>query len=190
MRRRALLLAAGLLGGLGLWQLGQTGVVLGKAWLAPILIEEAWARAEAGEAQDALKPWPWADTVPVMRLGFPSLNQERIALSGGSSSAMAFGPTRIENAPLPAFFGHRDTHFALLEDIAVGDPIELTTPNGERVEYRIREMAIRHKDAIDVPVSTDGRFVALVTCWPFNAMNAGGPMRYVVLAEAQPASGI
>lgn len=186
MKRRLLFLLAGLLGGLGVWHMGQAGLVLGKAWLAPVLIEKAWARVEAGEAQTALKPWPWADTIPVARLSFPTLGEDRIAMSGGTGSAMAFGPTRIENAPLPAFFGHRDTHFALLQDVSVGDPVNLTAPSGELHHYRIRETAIRHMDALDVPVATDGRFVALVTCWPFNALSAGGPMRFIVLAERIP----
>ena len=32
-------------------------------------------------------------------------------------------------------------------------------------------------------LDTDAAMLSLVTCYPFGAINAGGPMRYVVSAE-------
>ncbi|NMM44618.1 sortase [Rhodospirillaceae bacterium KN72] len=191
-RRRAVVFASGMLAAVGLWQIGETGMILGKAWLAPILIEDAWtARREAaisadGEVAGAYKPWPWADTEPVARLVFPRQGVSRIALSGATGRNMAFGPTLSENAPLPAFFGHRDTHFALLAGIAAGDPILWEHPDGTVREYRVSETAVMRKDRIQVPVGDQTDRIVLVTCYPFDALTAGGDDRFVVLAEAVP----
>lgn len=167
---------------LGLWIMGDALIVPAKAWLAPILVERAWDRALAGQTGAALKPWPWADTIPVARLDFPGGPPSRIALSGGNGRAMAFGPTYVADGPLPAFFGHRDTHFALLGDLARGDRVLWSDASGATRSYRIVETAVRHKDRLLVPEARDGSMIALVTCWPLDAMSAGGPMRYVVLA--------
>lgn len=181
-RRDILVLLIGVLAAVGTWQIGKSGLILAKAWLAPILIERAWTRAEAGETGDQLKPWPWADTVPVARLRFPSLNSDRIALSGATGRAMAFGPTLSLGSPLPAFFGHRDTHFRVLGDLAVGDPVIWEHADGRHQRYQVLETAIMDKDNIRVPAVENDEMIALVTCWPFDAVEAGGPLRYVVLA--------
>ncbi len=184
-RRRIFALLAGLFAALGIWQIGQSALLLGKAWLAPILIESAWAKVQAGETGAALKPWPWADTQPVAKLHFPTLERSRIALSGATPRAMAFGPTFSEAGPIPAFFGHRDTHFTLLRDVGIGDPIRWESGDGSIADYRIREAGIRHKDDIRIAVAAGEDLVAFVTCWPFDAVTANGPMRYVVIAERE-----
>ena len=60
---------------LALWQLGQGTYIQAKAWLAQVLIKQAWARTLEGEAQ--AKPWPWADTWPVARITVPGHDIER-----------------------------------------------------------------------------------------------------------------
>ena len=65
---------------LALWQLGQGTYIQAKAWLAQVLIKQAWARTLEGEAQ--AKPWPWADTWPVARISVPGRDIERYVLSG------------------------------------------------------------------------------------------------------------
>jgi sortase A len=180
--RRAVRLVAAAALVLGLWHVATALSVPAKAWLAPMLIERAWERARAGATGDALKPWPWADTVPVARLDFPRQTSSRVALSGGTERAMAFGPTLVEDGSLPAFFGHRDTHFEILGELTPGDPILWEDADGATRTYRVIETNVAHKDRIRVPEAPDGAMIALVTCWPLDAIAAGGPMRYVVLA--------
>ena len=76
-------------------QLGGAAVIKAKAWLAPILIQQAWEQTllSGGEA---VKPWPWADTWPVARLWVPALGVERLVLAGDSGNALAFGPGRVQ----------------------------------------------------------------------------------------------
>jgi sortase A len=67
-----------------------------KAAVAQVLLERAWARAEAGEP--APKPWPWADIAPIAKLDVPRLHQHTIVLEGTSGAALAFGPGHMQNS--------------------------------------------------------------------------------------------
>ncbi|MDF1750252.1 MAG: sortase [Alphaproteobacteria bacterium] len=183
MRRLVVLTVAAILAGMGLWQIGQSGLILTKAWLAPILIDRAWAATQDGKTGDALKPWPWADTQPIAKLHFPSLGRDRIALAGASPRAMAFGPTLTQSGDVPAFFGHRDTHFLMLKDLKPGDPVLWEKADRSITKYHVVDAVVQHKDHLEVPLGMPGQYVAFVTCWPFDAVQAGGPMRYVVLAQ-------
>lgn len=174
----------------GLFQLGHAGLIWSKSWVAPVLIERAWTQLQSDTAARVTtgdyRPWPWADMAPVARLSFPTLGREtRLALSDPSARTMAFGPVLIDGGPVPAFFGHRDTHFLLLRDIEVGDPIDWESPDGTVRQYRVTETAIRHEAEIAVPEDTAADRMLLVTCWPFDGWEAGGPLRFVVLADRE-----
>jgi len=82
-----------------LWQLGQGSYIQAKAWLAQVLIKQAWARTLEGEAQ--AKPWPWADTWPVARITVPGRDIERFVLAGANGRTIAFGPGHVFGTPLP-----------------------------------------------------------------------------------------
>lgn len=62
-------------------QLGAAGLIKAKAWLAPVLIERAWAQS-LGLGGMPVKPWPWADTWPVARLRVPARGVQRLVLAG------------------------------------------------------------------------------------------------------------
>ena len=78
--------------------------------------------------------------------------------------------------------GHRDTHFRFLRQLAPGDRIILQTRAAE-VEYVVRSTQVadshNYQPLSDVPNS-----LLLVTCYPFDAVQAGGPLRYLVHADA------
>ncbi|MEZ5567421.1 MAG: class GN sortase [Halioglobus sp.] len=162
-----------------------------KAWLAPLLIENAW-RASLAAGGAPVKPWSWADTWPVARLQAPDQGVERFILAGDSGHALAFGPGHsLASAPpgsagLAVIGGHRDTHFAFLETVTVGTRLDLQLPNGEWRTYRVA--ATRVVDATRERLSRAARSesLLLVTCYPFNAIAAGGPLRFTVLAEPEP----
>lgn len=152
--------------------------------VAQLLLENAWARTLDGETQS--KPWPWADVWPVLKIEAPRLHQTAIALSGVSGQAMAFGPGLMQQSPIPGAPGlsiiaaHRDTHFAFLKDIAVGDDIFVTVPDGSILRFTITETRI--VNANQSGLYTDGEIpqIALVTCWPFNAVRRGND-RFVAI---------
>ncbi len=189
--RPARLAAALVLIGLGAWQLGGAGWIHAKAWVAQGLLEASWAASLAGAG--AVRPWPWADTWPVARLQAPGLGVDRIVLAGTSGRTLAFGPGHMDGTAAPGapghslLSGHRDTHFRFLKDLAPGDALRVQRPDGTWRDYRvIGAEVIDARQARLAP--DDGRpLLSLVTCYPFDALIPGGPLRYVVTAAGEPA---
>jgi len=186
--RRSLTLGAALvLAVAGAAFAGQGAWIYAKAQLAQLLMEHAWQRALAGEP--APKPWPWADTWPVARLDVPAHRVSLFVLAGSSGRTLAFGPGHQQGTPLPGargnsvIGGHRDTHLGFLREIALGDPIYIQRPDGARVRYRVTQLDVLHKRDTWVTRNHGERRLTLITCWPFDAIQAGGAERYVVIAE-------
>ena len=67
----------------GGWHLGQAAYIAAKAELAQVLIGKAWQRTLAGE--QAVKPWPWADTWPVARLIMAERDVDLFVLAGADA---------------------------------------------------------------------------------------------------------
>lgn len=174
---------------LGLWQLGQGTYIQAKAWLAQLLIKQAWARTLEGEVQ--AKPWPWADTWPVARITVPGRGIERYVLAGANGRAIAFGPGHVFGTPLPGEDGnsvigaHRDTHFAFLRTLRPGEEVVV-----QKSAAGIRRYRVAHSEIVDkretrvMSQHGGGARLTLITCYPFDALRAGGPLRYVVSATA------
>jgi sortase A len=167
--------------GEGLW-------IYAKAELAQVLIATAWQRELDGEP--AARPWPWADTFPVARLVAPAQGVSLYVLAGSSGRTLAFGPGHQDGTPAPGeegnsvIGGHRDTHLAFLRHVKRGDTLRIERPNGSHIDYRVTELdVLDHRETW--VMRSDGRTrLTLVTCWPFDALRAGGPQRYVVVADA------
>jgi sortase A len=81
--------------------------------------------------------------------------------------------------------GHRDTHFRFLEDLEPGDSLRVQGPDGAWRAYRVGATeVIDARRARLLPGDATPR-LTLVTCYPFDAIVPGGPLRYVVSAEAE-----
>jgi sortase A len=173
---------------IGFWELGHGAWIHAKAWLAQLLLQRAWERTLRGET--AVKPWPWADTWPVARLRVPAHGVDLIVLSGVSGRTLAFGPGHAPDSALPGAPGteivtaHRDTHFRFLERVRRGDEIFLEAPGRRIVRFRVQELAV--VDSRFAVIAWEKRLAALVlmTCYPFDALVSGGPLRYVVTARS------
>jgi sortase A len=180
----ALLLSGGVL-------VGQAIYIHAKALLAQILLERAFAQTLA--SGEDVKPWSWADTWPVARVSVPRLGKSAIVLAGASGQALAFGPGQVERTPqagepgTAVYSAHRDTHFAFLGEVAIGDEIIVTRRDGFDLHFRVTGTAVVHWDASGIDPAAAGRQLALVTCWPLNAKIAG-PLRYVVHATLADAA--
>ena len=173
----------GLLGLLGL------GIVLNGLWipakaaLAQILLDRSWgATLQTGSPQ---KPWPWADHHAVAQIEAPRQGVRQIVLSGDTGRSLAFAPGFNEasgkNGSATVISAHRDTHFRFLEDVEVGDPLHLTTPEVQR-SFEVVGTMIANADEQRLDPSGFPIGLILVTCYPFDALDAGGPLRYVVFA--------
>lgn len=187
LARPTLALAAVLLG-LALWQIGGGLYIHLKAQLAQVLLSRAWAATLAGGTQE--RPWAWADTWPVARLSVPALGIDEIVLAGDSGRTLAFGPGHMSSTPLPGRLGHsilgghRDTHFAFLQGLQPGMTVTVQRQDGGWQDYLVTgSQVMDYRQARLAPA--EGRTaLSLVTCYPFDAVIPGGPLRYVVSAEA------
>ena len=157
-----------------------------KAGVAQILLQNAWGKTQSGEM--AVKPWPWADTYPVGRLEIPALDSDMIVLAGATGRTLAFGPAHLLSSAPPGgndnmvIVGHRDTHFAFLQRVEINEIVFLETADGDRHRYRVAQIDVVHESATEV-VQQDGvKRLTLITCYPFDAITPGGPLRYVVRA--------
>lgn len=171
----------------GVFQFGQGAWIHAKAQLAQVLIERAWSRTLAGET--AVRPWPWADTWPVAKLEAPAQGISLLVLAGASGRTIAFGPGHQDGTALPGargnsvIGGHRDTHLSFLRHVRKGEVLRIQRADGTRAEYRVAQLDVLDKSDTWVARMTGGTRLTLVTCWPFDALRAGGPERYVVIAE-------
>jgi sortase A len=154
-----------------------------KAALAQVLLDAAWRQSLA--AGDSRRPWPWADTHPVARLGFERGGVSQVVLAGDSGRTLAFGPGWAESSAAPGLAGttvlsgHRDTHFRWLQTLREGDEVVLETRSGRRRYHVVaRRVADARTERLAVPANTDQ--LLLVTCWPFDATAPRGPLRYLV----------
>jgi len=188
--RRKIIIA--LFGVIAAWNVGQGSYILAKAELAQWLIASAWAESTTGE-RTKIKPWPWADTWPVARLEMPAHDIDQYVLAGSSGASLAFGPGYIFASAAPTEQGntviaaHRDTHFAFLEKVKVGEKISVTNAAGEIRDYIIQDMRVVDKEDVGwINTENNPYQLTLVTCYPFNAIAPGGRLRYVVRAMAKP----
>lgn len=172
---------------LGFWQLGEGAYIPAKAWLAQELMQRAWDRAVEGTERPA--PWPWADTWPVARLKALGGDIDLVVLAGGSGRTLAFGPGHLSASAMPGqpgnavIAGHRDTHFSFLQRLEVGQPLALETVDGRSHLYQVVDIDVVNSRRSSLLLDTEDSVVSLVTCYPFDALAPGGPMRYVVTAR-------
>ena len=170
----------------GLVLFGQGTYIHAKALLAQILLERAFEQTIATGRE--VKPWSWADTWPVARIEVKRLGARAIVLAGSSGQALAFGPGHVERTPdagergVAVYSAHRDTHFAFLKDVVIGDEIEVTRGDGRHYRYRVNGTSVVRFDASGIDPMAEGHHLVLSTCWPFDALTQG-PERYLVKAS-------
>jgi sortase A len=188
LRALALVLAA-----VGIWQAGHGVWIYAKARLAQHLLQRAWTRMLAGERD--VRPWPWADTWPVARLRVPAHGIDLIVLDGVSGRTLAFAPGHASGSARPGaagtaiVSGHRDTHFAFLARVQPGDEVIVDTPGNPPAHFRVRETSVVDSRTAVIRQADDGEAgLVLLTCYPFDAIRPGGPLRYAVAAEAASAA--
>ena len=187
-RRPFILGSVGLLLTIGLDQMGQGTWIYLKAELAQFLLQRAWTRTLQGESK--AHPWPWAATWPVAQLVVPAHNVDLIVLAGANGRTLAFGPGYLHGSAEPGhpgtmvLTGHRDTHFRFLPRLKVGDDIWLLAPGLGPFRYRVRDSQVVDSRTTRLLHDPDDRTLVLITCYPFDAITPGGPLRYVVVAES------
>jgi len=169
---------------LGLVEFGYGAWIPAKAWLSQVLLANAWQ----GSLQNGQphKPWPWADTWPVLKLTHKNSDTQLLVLQGDSGQSLAFGPGLSGQSSMPGNVGntiisaHRDTHFDFLQQIKAGHVIKIQNRSGVEFQYKIIAMDIVDSASTQLQINTQDDQITLVTCYPFNQITAGGSLRYVV----------
>jgi len=174
----------------GLIFFSQSIWIQAKASTAQLLIERSWqATLSAPNSTEHETPWPWADTWPVARLVFPQHGKELFALAGSNGTSLAFGPGHLDGSALPeeagtkVFSAHRDTHFHFFSDIDHGDQVLMQSRDGKWQHLHITNTRIVDTEKEKWLLNLDSEKVLLITCYPFDAVDTGGPLRFVATAE-------
>lgn len=169
----------------GLLMIGRGGYIQAKAWLAQVLIAQAWQQQTATGIPT--KPWPWADTSPIAQLILPNGEQQTV-LAGVSGRNLAFGPTLQLFTAKPdeqgnvVIYGHNDTHFKSLELAKIGDGIEVQDEHGKTLRYAVTSLQVVNQQDTKVAAQTPWSQLTLITCYPFTTVSVNGPLRWVVTA--------
>jgi sortase A len=169
------------------WQVSAAGYIHAKAWLAQHLIASAWARTLDGEPH--VRPWPWADTWPIARLRIPEQDVDLYVLSDATGRSLAFGPGLLSGSALPGRQGnaviaaHRDTHFHFLRDTAPNAALQIQSDDGRWRAYQMTQRLVLDVRHDRLTVDGAGSTLTLLTCYPFDTVVPGGPLRLAVIAE-------
>lgn len=170
----------------GLW-------IPAKAWLSQILLDRAWQNSQLQHAD--VKPWPWADTWPVLKLTDVATNESLLVLQGDSGQALAFGPGFNSQSYQPGQPGntiisaHRDTHFNFMAQLKTGQQLRLEDRHRRHHVYTIKSLDVVDSHKTLIGIATEEDLLTLVTCYPVNGITPAGSMRYVItgIRESNPA---
>ncbi len=168
-----------------------------KAALAQHLMLSAWKdTVEKGRqlkkgtirTNVSIKPWPWADTWPVLKMKIPSIKSVALILKDASGESLAFGPGLLTGNIMPGDLGnsfiaaHRDTHFKHLDRLEKGALIIIEDRFKKIQQFKVDQIKIVDSRVEQPFVNTSEIRVTLVTCYPLDAVEANTPFRYLVSA--------
>ena len=155
-----------------------------KAGLGQLLLQRHWQQVLAGKP--ASSPWPGADMQAVARLEVPGMGIEQLILAGQQGAQLAWAPGLVSAAGAgisdTVISAHRDSHFSFLKNLAQGELIKLQTSEGS-YQYKVSYTQIVDSNISQLQLDPAGRRLILTTCYPFDTLQTGGPLRYVVTAS-------
>jgi sortase A len=170
--------------GLGCWYITTSGYMLAKAHLSQFLIADAWQKTL--EDKKHHKPWSWADTYPIFEIKIPRINKGSYILEGASGRNMAFSAAHTSISGLPGqnkstiISGHRDSHFDYLQELKLGDEI-VTYGQSKNLKFKVIELRVINSRLEKLAIKNKNELI-LTTCYPFNSLQTGGDLRFVVHA--------
>lgn len=129
--------------------------------------------------------------MPIAVLRIPRIDLQVPVGFGTSEQVLLRGAGLVEGTAPPGSAGnvaiaaHRDSHFRGLKDVAIGELIELDTPQGAHY-YRITELSVVEPTAVEVLADVGEPVLTLVTCYPFYFVGHA-PKRFIVRAVAAEA---
>lgn len=131
-------------------------------------------------------------TLAIAVLRIPGIKLEVPVGYGTDEGVLRRGAGLVEGTAAPgtrgnvAIAGHRDTFFRGLENVAVGDLVELETFD-RRLTYRITTLSVVEPTDVHVLADSGESELTLVTCYPFYFVGSA-PQRFIVRAVVADAS--
>jgi len=125
---------------------------------------------------------------PIAKLKVARLGVSEIVLAdNGDHEQLARGPTMLKFGdtanPVTILAAHRDTHFHFIRDLREGDEVTLQSVSGVMQRYRITRLETVRWNAFAYPRDPARPQLVLVTCYPFDGTEYGGPWRRVAWAD-------
>ena len=166
--------------------LGQGLYLEAKAKLAQVLIASSWE--QRSDDRPPPKPWWWADTRAIAKLEAIRLETSLYVMQDDSGESLAFGPGHINASAAPSqaghvlIAGHRDSHFAFLKHLKIGDIIQTSDYQANTKRYRVNETMVIDSAEQELFLR-DTNTLSLITCFPFESVVPGGSLRYLVNAD-------
>jgi len=120
-------------------------------------------------------------------LSIPVLKQSWPIIQGTGTNDLKKGVGHFLQSVLPGakdncvLSGHRDTVFAKLGKVKIGDRLIVQSAAGT-FTYEVKRIRIVHQDDKTVIVHTDHAVLTLTTCYPFHFIGSA-PDRYIVSAD-------
>ena len=158
-----------------------------KAKVAQVLLQHAWHQTlKTGKKY---QPWSSFDGVPIMRLIIPQHNINQIVLKGTSGQALAFGPSFHEESFLPQekkitiISSHRDSHGVFIKKLQLGEEIKIQDADNHWHTYTIDDFFVINVQKEKIAMDSNEDRLLLITCYPFDAIRSGTPLRYIVSAK-------
>ena len=72
---------------------------------------------------------------------------------------------------------------AVLAQYLINDVFDITDRNNKTASYQVNSIEIIDATKEDIAIYSDENELKLITCYPFDAIVARGPLRYVVTAK-------
>jgi sortase A len=120
-------------------------------------------------------------------LTIPTLKQKFPIIQGTEQNELKKGVGHFIQSVLPGeedncvLSGHRDSVFAKLGQLRIGDPLVVQTSAG-KFTYEIMQMRVVDKTDRTVIVPADHAILTLTTCYPFKYFGSA-PDRYIIIAD-------
>lgn len=167
------------------WQFTSNSLITVQNVVARGLLHTAWVRTQSSGHQ--VKPWPWAETVPVARLSIPILNTKHVVLEYTDEILPAVAITHANSSVPPGELGNsilnvsHDGYVNFLSRLKPGDVLLLESVRSGLWRYRVSTIYIVEKSNTVLIEPSLNRRLTLVSCYRCNQQQS--KFRYVVVAE-------
>jgi len=154
---------------------------------ALVTIEPAVPASDIADSDKILYPVYPVEGDNIGSLSIPVLKQKMPIIQGTGTKELKKGIGHFMQSVLPGekdncvLSGHRDTVFAKLGKLKVGDQLIVETSAGIFI-YEVNNIRIVDTDDRTVIVPTDHAVLTLTTCYPFLFIGSA-PSRYVLSAD-------